>query len=198
VARTARIHLKGQVLSLALGETNYSGLFLSCARGSSHATHLGPALSAAQSAPRNPVPWLQDRKVDWFVPSLDELAQGAQEVLVCPIWWDVRWKLNCSETLLTWGMHGDHAIKVLRPVTVPCSAPPVQGSFPLWSRVSRPTPRGLCKALPWRKSRRKNGQLSRFLPILILEIHEKLMAVGACTQECMVLGHGPQRWGGGH
>lgn len=57
----ARIHLKWQVLSLALGETNYSGLFLSCARGSSHATHLGPTLSAAQSTPRNPVPWLQGR-----------------------------------------------------------------------------------------------------------------------------------------
>lgn len=40
------------------------------------------------------------------------------------IWWDVRWKLNCSETLPILGMHGDHVVKVLKPVTVPCSTPP--------------------------------------------------------------------------
>lgn len=57
----------------------------------------------------------------------------------------------------------------------------------------------VCKALTWRKGRRKDGQLSRFLPILTLKIQETLMAVESRAQ-CTALGHslhGDRAWPSG-
>lgn len=108
---------------MALGGTHYSGFFLSVPGDLYMPPTWGLSFQLSK-VPHGALCLGYRAEVDWFVPSLDELAQGAQEVLVGPSGGMSAGSSTALRPPPTLGMHGDHVVKILRTVAVLCSAPP--------------------------------------------------------------------------